>query len=82
MKISKLTFDEESKKDVLELYGKTLDEEDFIVEKDNLKQRVLTPKGEEIHLKEWGGIMKGSEAFVKSDTFSLLEIAKRLNENS
>jgi len=82
MNISELTFDEESKKDILELYGKTLDDEGFIVEKDNLKQRVLTQKGEEIHIEEWGGIMKGSESFVKSDIFSLLEIAKKLNENS
>jgi len=59
-----------------------LDDEGFLVEKENLNQRVLTPKGEEIHFKEWGGIMKGSEAFVKSDTFSLLEIAKKLNGNS
>lgn len=81
MKISELTFDEDSKKDVLELYGKTLDDEGFIVEKENLNQRVLTPKGEELHFKEWGGIMKGSmkgsEIFVKSDIFSLLEIAKK-----
>jgi len=81
MKISKLTFDEKAKKDILNLYGKTLDDEDYLVEKENLKQRVLTPKGEEIHFEEWGGIMKGSEVFVKSDAFSLLEIAKKLDDN-
>lgn len=78
MKISQLTFDEESKKDVLELFGKTIDEEGYIVEMDNLAQKVLTPKGEEIHIDEWAGIVKGSEAFVKSDTFSLMEIAKKI----
>ena len=40
MKISKLTFDEKAKKDILNLYGKTLDDEDYLVEKENLKQRV------------------------------------------
>ncbi len=79
MEISSLQFDKSSKADVLDLYDKTTDEEGFIVEKDNINQRVLTPKGEEIHINEWAGIMKGSESFVKSDAFSLLEIAKKLN---
>lgn len=78
MKLSQITFKEESKKDILELFGKTLDNEEYIVEVENLNQRVLTPKGEEIHISEWAGIMKGSEAFIKSDTFSLMEIAKKI----
>lgn len=78
MKISELTFDEESKEDLLELFGKTIDEEGYIVEKDNINQRVLTPKGEEISIEEWAGIVKGSESFVKSDIFSLMEIAKKM----
>lgn len=78
MKLSNLHFDESAKKDILELYDKTLDEEGFIVEKENIRQRVLTPKGEEIHINDWAGIVKGSEAFVKSDAFSLIELAKKL----
>lgn len=78
MKISNITFDKSAKKDILKLYGKTIDDEGFIVEEDNKKQRVLTPKGEEIHISDWGGIYKGSEAFVKSDTISLIELAKKL----
>ncbi len=78
MKISDITFSNEAKGDILELYGKTVDEEGFIVEKENEVQRVLTPKGEEIRIDEWAGIMKGSEAFVKSDIFSLIELAKKL----
>lgn len=78
MKLSNLTFDETAKGDILELFGKTIDEEGFIVESDNHKQRVLTPKGEEIHISEWGGIVKGSEEFIKSDAFSLIELAKKL----
>ncbi len=78
MKISSSTFDKDVKEDILELLGKTIDSEGFIVEKDNINQRVLTPKGEEIRLEEWAGIIKGSEAFVKSDIFSLMEIAKRV----
>ena len=78
MKLSQITFSESSREDILDLYGKTVDDEGFIVEKQNLNQRVLTPKGEEIHIKEWAGIRKGSEAFVKNDTFSLIELAKKL----
>lgn len=78
MKISNITFDKSAKKDILKLYGKTIDDESFIVEEDNKKQRVLTPKGEEIHIGDWGGIYKGSEAFAKSDTISLIELAKKL----
>ncbi len=79
MRLSDLRFDKEIKKDILDLYGKTTDEEGFIVEKENVRQKVLTPKGEEIHIDDWAGIVKGSEAFVKSDAFSLLELAKKLD---
>lgn len=79
MKISNVSFDKSIKREILKLYGKTIDEEGFIVEEENTKQRVLTPKGEEIHINEWGGIYKGSEAFVKSDTISLIELAKKLD---
>ena len=78
MKISPLTFNKDVKEDILELFGKTIDEEGFIVERENINQKVLTPKGEEIRLEEWAGIIQGSEAFVKSDTFSLMEIAKKV----
>jgi len=78
MKISILSFDESAKEQILDLYGKTVDEDGFIVEKDSPKQRVLTPKGEEILFEEWAGVHKGSEAFIKSDIFSLIELAKRL----
>ena len=73
-----MTFSKSAKEDILGLYGKSLDDEGFIVEKDNPTQRVLTPNGEEIRVEEWGGIRKGSEAFIKNDTFSLIELAKKL----
>ncbi|MBU2616182.1 MAG: hypothetical protein KKC19_03705 [Nanoarchaeota archaeon] len=78
MKLSGITFKEESKIDLLELFEKTLDDDGYIVEIDNVNQRVLTPKGEEIHISEWAGVIKGSETFVKSDAFSLMEIAKKI----
>jgi hypothetical protein len=78
MKLSSLTFDQDSKREVLELFDKSVDGEGFIVEISNPQQRVLTPKGEEILLDEWAGVIKGSEAFVKKDTFSLIELAKKM----
>ncbi|MEK6962977.1 MAG: hypothetical protein AABX70_01025 [Nanoarchaeota archaeon] len=78
MKLSNLTFNENVKKEILTLFGKTVDDEGFIVEKEDPSQKVLTPKGEEIRIEEWGGVLKGSEAFIKSDAFSLIELAKRL----
>ncbi len=78
MKISKITVSKDARKDILDLLDKSVDAEGYIVEKDDPSQKVLTPKGEEIHLKEWGGIVKGSEAFIKSDAISLTELAKRL----
>ncbi|MBI2102438.1 hypothetical protein HYT55_01245 [Candidatus Woesearchaeota archaeon] len=79
MKLSKITFSESAREDILNLYGKSIDEEGFIVEKENFSQRVLTPQGEEIRLEEWAGIRKGSEAFIKNDIFSLIELAKKLD---
>jgi len=79
MKISDIGFSKEAKRDILALFGKDVDGEDFIVEKEDQTQRVLTPKGEEIRFDEWAGIMKGSEAFIKSDTISLIELAKKID---
>lgn len=77
-----LTFSESAKEDILELFGKAIDSEGFIVEKETPEQRVLTPKGEEIHITEWGGIIKGGktghEQFIKSDSFTLLNLAKQI----
>jgi len=78
MKISNVTFSKDVREDILDLFEKTIDDEGYIVEKDSPEQKVLTPKGEEIHIKEWGGIVKGSETFIKSDIISLIELAKRL----
>jgi hypothetical protein len=72
----KITFSKESRSVVLDLFNKSLDSEGFIVEKDNLSQRVITIDGEEIHEKEFGGIRKGSEIFFKSDLPSLIDLSR------
>ena len=75
----KIIFNENAKEDILKIFGKTTDEEGYLVESDNKKQRVLTKKGEEIHIKEWAGVVNGSEAFIKSNAFSLVELAKKIH---
>lgn len=72
----RITFDKESKETVLSLINKSVDEEGFIVEKDNPTQRVITNKGEEITLDEFGGVRVGSEIFIKDDLPSLIELSK------
>lgn len=77
MQVKEISFSEDSKEFVLDMLGKGLDKEGFIVEKGNTAERVLTKDGEEIHISEWGGIKKGSEEYVKSDAFSLLSLIRK-----
>jgi len=78
METSSIRFDDSTKKDILKLFGKEVDEEGFIVETDNPENKVLTPYGEEIQFVDWGGVRNGSEAFVKKDVFSLIRLAKEM----
>jgi len=74
---TQILFDKSAKKEVLELLNKTIDDEEFIVEKSNTTQRVLTFDGEEVSLNEFGGIQKGSEVFIKNNLVSLIRLIKR-----
>ena len=71
-----LLFDKSAKREILELFGKDIDNENYITEK-NSSQRVLTFDGEEVSLEEFGGIQKGSEVFVKNNLVSLIRLSKR-----
>ena len=71
-----VVFDESSKAKLLEIMGKSIDSEGFIVEETDLTQRVLTKDGEEIKFSEFAGLRKGSEIFIKNDINSILEIAE------
>lgn len=73
----KITFDESARAFILDAFGKTA-KDGFIVEKSNTSQKVLTPRGEEIPLKEFAGVRKGSVIFVKSDIVSLVETAESM----
>ncbi len=69
-----ITFDEASRREVLSFFDKTVDEEGYIIERDDPTQRVITPDQEEIKEDEFAGIRKGSEIYIKSDLPSLIEL--------
>ncbi len=60
--------------DLQKIRGKFVDSHGFIVEQNNLSERVLTKDGEEIRLEEFAGVRKGSEVFIKNDINSILEL--------
>lgn len=75
-----ITFDQSAKDFILKAFDKTVDKEGFVVEKDNPRQRVLAPDGQEVEYKDFAGIKKGSEIFIKSDLISLIHLCDALSE--
>ena len=76
MKVTKVTFDKSVKQLVLDIFDKTIDSENYIVEKSNSK-RILTTNDGEISIDKFGGVMKGSEIFLRSDLPTYMEIADK-----
>lgn len=69
-----ITFEVSAKEEILSFFDKTTDAENFIVEKGDITQRVITPDYEEVELKDFAGIRKGSQIFIKSDLPSLFSV--------
>ncbi len=72
----RITFDNPSKREILDFLDKTTNKEGLIVEKQNPEQKVLTFDGQEISLEEFGGVKRGSEVFIKNDLVSLMRLSK------
>ncbi len=72
-----ITFDESARKTILEAFDKAVDDDGYIVEKHS-RERVLSQEGEEVLEKEFAGIKKGSEVFLKSDLTSLIKLCDEL----
>lgn len=70
-----ITFEKEMANDILNLFNKTVDDSGYIVEKDNIDQKVLTIDGEELKIEDFAGIRPGSEIFIKSDLISIINLA-------
>lgn len=69
-----ITFDDSSRRLILQAFGKDIDEQGYIIEM-NTGQRVLTPNGDEILARDFAGIRKGSEIFITKDLPALLQFA-------
>lgn len=74
-----ITFDKSAKKQILEFFDKVVDQEGYIVEKDNHSLKVLSADGQPITFEEFAGIRKGSEIYIKSDFNSLIDVADLIN---
>ena len=68
-----ITFDDSTKEEMLSCFGKTVDEEGYIIERDT-GQRVVTREGGLVPIEEFAGIQKGSEIYLKSDLPSLIKL--------
>ena len=71
MKTPKVVFDDSSATFELEAFNKVIDADGYIIDA-NTKERVTTPNGEELTLKEFGGIVKGKKnemVFLKKGIF-------------
>lgn len=65
-----------TKKFILGIFGKDIDDEGYIIERVG-KKRILGFNGQEMTVKEFGGIKNGSEIYVKSDIVSLVRFYEK-----
>lgn len=72
-----ITFDESTRAFILDAFGKTVSD-GFVVEKSKPSEKVITPRGEDVPVKDFAGVRKGSVIFVKNDIVSLVETAESL----
>lgn len=70
----KLLFSDKALPLILEAFGKSINSEGFII--DETGEPVLTPEGETVLAKNFGGLKKGSEIFIKDDLYSLINLAE------
>lgn len=73
----KIIFDKELSPHILDAFGKYVDKENYIVNRAT-KRRVLSfSDNEEVHIKEFAGIIPGSEIYLKSDIISLIKYVEK-----
>lgn len=81
MKKGFIVFDSSAKKFVLETFGKTVDNDNFIIDK-TTGEKVLSPDGEEVIFDEFAGIGKGSLLFIKKDLPSIIDLVDHITINN
>ena len=77
-----ITFGPSATETVLEEFGKTVDEEQYIIDKETEERVESYYKGEEIHIDEFGGVIEGSVGFIKDDFAEIHEYVKDKELNS
>jgi hypothetical protein len=70
-----ITFEKEAKREILDLFGKTLDAEGYIVDKQDPSQKILASDGNYLTLDDFAGIRNGSLIFIRSDINSVIELS-------
>lgn len=78
MKDDYIVFDASAKQFILEIFNKTVNQNNIIIDK-TTKEEVLSINGDKIALDEFTGIGKGSLLFVKKDLPSIIELSDRLD---
>ena len=67
-----ITFDESAKELILSFFDKAVDDDGFIVEKNDKKKRILASDGKEIKMNEFAGMKDGR--FFRTDISSILSL--------
>jgi hypothetical protein len=74
--LQSITFDKSAALFILEVFGKVVNKEGFLIEKET-GEYVLSRHGEHVSINEFGGIAKGSELYLKSDISSMIEFIEK-----
>lgn len=69
-------FDQSASKKILSYFGKIVDGAGYVVEK-NTRERVLSFDGTEVRFDNFGGVMIGSEVYIKSDIDSVVKFLEK-----
>ena len=70
-----LTFDETTKREILEAFGFSVSPDGYIIEKENPEQKVPSSSGDPVRFDKFAGIQHGSLIFYESDLPSLIDLA-------
>ena len=71
-----IVFDDSTREFVLSIFDKSIDNDGYVIET-KTKKRVLTPCGDEVHIKDFAGFTPGSEIVLTNDLPSLLQYANK-----
>lgn len=67
-----ITFDESTKEIILSFFDKAVDDDGFVIEKNDKTKRILASDGKEIKVSEFAGMKDG--IFFRNDICSILSL--------